>query len=51
MGERREGDPAKLIANNQKIIQELNWHPRYSDLNTILSTAWQWEKKLAQLHD
>jgi UDP-glucose 4-epimerase len=51
MGERRKGDPAKLIANNQKIIQELNWHPRYSDLNTILSTAWQWEKKLAQLHD
>ena len=51
MGERREGDPAKLIANNQKIIQELNWHPRYSDLNTILSTAWQWEKKLAQIHD
>ena len=34
----------KLIADNQKIIQELNWHPRYSDLNTILSTAWQWEK-------
>lgn len=51
MGERRKGDPAKLIADNQKIIQELNWHPRYSDLNTILSTAWQWEKKLAQLHD
>jgi len=51
MGERRKGDPAKLIADNQKIIQELNWHPRYSDLNTILSTAWQWEKKLVQLHD
>ena len=51
MEERRKGDPAKLIANNQKIIQELNWHPRYSDLNTILSTAWQWEKKLVQLHD
>ena len=51
MGERRKGDPAQLIAINQKIIQELNWHPRYSDLNTILSTAWQWEKKLAQLHD
>ena len=51
MGERRKGDPAKLIADNQKIIQELNWHPRYSDLNTILSTAWQWEKKLAKLHD
>ena len=51
MGERRKGDTAKLIADNQKIIQELNWHPRYSDLNIILSTAWQWEKKLAQLHD
>ena len=51
MGERRKGDPAKLIADNQKIIQELNWHPRYSDLNTILSTAWQWEKKLVKLHD
>lgn len=44
---RRIGDPATLIANNEKIKLSLNWKPNYSDLNTIIETAWQWEKTLA----
>lgn len=44
---RRSGDPATLIANNEKIKLNLNWKPNYSDLNTIIKTAWQWEKTLA----
>ncbi len=43
---RREGDPAKLIANNKKITDQLNWSPQYSDLKTIISSAWRWEQKL-----
>ena len=45
---RRQGDPAQLVANNQKIKDELNWNAQYSDLKTIISTAWKWEKKLLQ---
>ena len=44
---RREGDPAQLIAGCEKIRKELGWQPRYNDLEVILRTAWEWEKKLA----
>lgn len=39
---RRPGDPAVLVASSAKIRRELGWEPRYSDLQTILETAWQW---------
>ncbi len=44
-GERREGDPARLIADSRKIFRELDWKPRYADLQTIVKHAWQWELK------
>jgi len=44
---RREGDPAELIAGCTKIRQTLGWQPRFDDLEMILRTAWEWEKKLA----
>jgi UDP-glucose 4-epimerase len=43
---RREGDSAELIAGCAKIRKELGWQPRYDDLEVILRTAWEWEKKL-----
>ncbi len=43
---RRKGDPAELIADNQKIKLELNWTAKHSDLDKIISSAWQWEQKL-----
>ena len=43
---RRKGDPAELIADNKKIINLLNWKPKYSDLETIIKSAWNWEKKV-----
>jgi UDP-glucose 4-epimerase len=43
---RREGDPAELVAGCEKIRRELGWQPRYDDLEVILRTAWEWEKKL-----
>ena len=46
IGSKRKGDPSKLVADNKKISRELNWNPQYSDLKTIISTAWNWEQKL-----
>ena len=41
---RREGDPAVLIASSDKIRRELNWKPKFPDLDTILKSAWAWHK-------
>lgn len=43
---RRAGDPPALVADNTKIKNILNWKPRYDDLEYIIKTAWEWEKKL-----
>lgn len=42
-GQRRQGDPARLVANATKIKQELGWQPAYADLDTIVEHAWRWE--------
>lgn len=39
---RRSGDPAVLIAASQKAQSQLGWRPEYSDLDTIIETAWRW---------
>jgi UDP-glucose 4-epimerase len=43
--ERRPGDPASLISSSDKAIKELGWKPQFSDLTTIIETAWNWHKK------
>jgi UDP-glucose 4-epimerase len=42
---RRPGDADELVADPTKIKSELNFSPKYSDLETIVKTAWQWHKK------
>jgi|SaaInlStandDraft_4_1057021.scaffolds.fasta_scaffold01743_4 UDP-glucose 4-epimerase len=42
---RREGDPAILLADSTKIKKILGWKTEYSDLDTILMSAWEWEQK------
>lgn len=42
---RRSGDPSILVADCTKIKQELSFVPKYSDLHTIIDTAWNWYKK------
>lgn len=39
---RRPGDPAVLIATPEKIVKELGWTPRYTDIRAIAETAWKW---------
>lgn len=43
---RRTGDPPVLVASADKARLELGWHPRYSDLHTILKHAWSWHLTL-----
>lgn len=42
--ERRPGDPATLIGSNRKAEEILGWVPQYSDIETILKTAWKWQQ-------
>jgi len=44
-GNRRKGDPTILISNSSLAETELKWKLRYSDLYTIVHTAWCWEIK------
>lgn len=43
--ERRRGDPAVLIASADRAKRDLGWRPRYDDLKTIITTAWNWHSK------
>ena len=47
--DRRPGDPPALYANPDLAKKLLGWSPEYSDLETILQTAWAWEKKRSEL--
>lgn len=44
IGQRREGDPAVLVAASRRIVDELGWRPRYPDLATIVDHAWAWRQ-------
>ena len=41
---RRAGDPAVLVASSEKIRKDLGWQPKYSNIHTIIQTAWNWQK-------
>lgn len=42
---RREGDPARLVADSRLAREKLGWQPQYADLATIIKHAWRWEMK------
>ena len=46
--DKRPGDPATLIASSDKIKKELDWKPKYEELETIIKTAWVWHQKEAR---
>lgn len=45
--ERREGDPAILVADASEARSILGWRPRHSSLDTIIAHAWAWERAVA----
>jgi UDP-glucose 4-epimerase len=47
---RRAGDPPELISVAERVRDVLGWTPRFDDLDTIVRTSLEWERKIAS-HD
>jgi len=47
IGPRRPGDANELVADAAKFQKEFNWQPQYSDLRTIIESAYNWHKRQA----
>ncbi len=45
IGPRRPGDVIATYANNDKARNFLNWHPKYT-LDDMMLTAWKWEMRM-----
>lgn len=45
MKPRRDGDPASLVADNNKAKENLNWNPKHT-LEESIQSAYTWEEKL-----
>jgi len=45
IGQRRPGDPPELIADARRAGQLLDWRPRYTEIDAIVATAWQWHSR------
>lgn len=43
--ERRAGDAARLIASSNHAQEVLGWTPKYTDLETIIRSAWEWQNR------
>ncbi|KAL8192243.1 hypothetical protein R6Q57_027910 [Mikania cordata] len=41
---RRPGDYAEVYSDTSKILRELNWSAKYTDLENSLLVAWKWQK-------
>ena len=43
---RRAGDPPALVAKAEKARQILGWKPKLDDIDIIVRTSLDWEKRL-----
>lgn len=41
---RRPGDYAEVFSDPSKILNELNWKAKYTNLEESLAIAWRWQK-------
>ena len=46
IGPRRLGDSELIVSNVEKFMKYFSWKPKHNNLNYILKTAIEWEKKL-----
>ena len=44
MGQRRAGDPPKLVANAAAAKELLGWIPKYQKVEDVVKTAWAWHQ-------
>ncbi|HEX2802618.1 MAG TPA: UDP-glucose 4-epimerase GalE [Sphingomicrobium sp.] len=49
MKPRRPGDPPILVASNRRLVETLDWTPRFADIDVIVTHALHWERKLQGL--
>lgn len=47
-GPRRPGDPAAVVANPERAMVAFGWKPNFDDLQIIVETALNWERKLSE---
>ena len=40
----RAGDPPALVADASQARRELGWEPRYTEISSIIETAWRWHR-------
>ena len=45
---RRAGDPPMLVARADRVRDLLNWRPRHDDLEFIVRTSLEWERKMLE---
>jgi len=48
VSDRRPGDPPVLVGSGAKAQKILGWQPQYSNLEDIITHAWQWHQKRHQ---
>jgi UDP-glucose 4-epimerase len=46
MERRRAGDPPELVADNQRLLDALDWRPCHAGIDQIVGDALAWERKL-----
>ncbi|MDP3035858.1 MAG: UDP-glucose 4-epimerase GalE [Methanobacteriaceae archaeon] len=49
--EPRPGDPPILVGSSEKARELLGWNPQWTNLQDIISTAWDWYQKLYRNND
>lgn len=48
LGDRRPGDPASVVAHNQKILKLFGWKPQHDSIDEICGSSFEWEKLKTQ---
>ncbi len=47
----REGDPPRLVASSDKLRADLGWNPEHTELQDMISSAWEWHKSRPKGYD
>ena len=42
---RRAGDPSELVASSGRALELLGWVPKFSDVDTLVSSTWKMYEK------
>jgi UDP-glucose 4-epimerase len=51
IGPRRPGDPPELVADSRQAQRVLAWRPHYTDIESIVRTAWRWHSSHPRGYD